>query len=164
MNTIKKSLLIGLATLSLGAALAPAHAQEGRHGHAAKTEAMQGRMEAMHARHAERKAERLAKLHDALKLTAAQEAAWTAFAAAMTPAAGTHAVHADRAAIAAMPAPERLEKRLAMAKSHVAAMETKLAALKTFYAVLTPEQKKIFDDSAMRGGHGQHRMMKMHRQ
>lgn len=161
MNTVKKSLLIGLATLSLGAALAPAHAQEGRHGHAANTEAMQSRMEAMRAKHAERSAGRLAKLHDLLKLTAAQEPAWATFAAAMKPAAGAHA---DRAAMAALPAPERLEQRLAMAKTHVAAMETRLAALKTFYAVLTPEQQKIFDEHAKSGAHGHHRMMKMHKQ
>ncbi len=160
MNTMKKTLLVALASLSLGAAMAPAQAQnqDGRHGHAARQESGQQRMEAMRAKHAERFTERMGKLHEKLKLSAAQEPAWTTFVAAMTPAARTH--HAvDRAAIAAMPAPERLEKRISMAKTHVTAMEAKLAALKAFYAVLTPEQKKTFDENAGRRGHGGHRMM-----
>jgi protein CpxP len=144
MSTFKKTLLVGLASLSLAAAMAPASAQnaEGRHGHAAALEKMQ----AMHA-------ERIAKLHTALKLTAAQEPAWTTFVAAMTPAAGTH-TRPDRAAIAAMTAPERMEKHIAMAKARLATMEAHQAALKTFYAVLTAEQKKAFDDNAIGGAHG----------
>ena len=54
-----------------------------------------------------------------------------------------------------MPAPARMEQHIAMAKQRVAAMETRLAALKAFYAVLTPEQKKTFDASSMhQRGHG----------
>jgi protein CpxP len=162
MSTMKKNLLIALATLSLGAALAPAQAQtaEGRHSHAARQEAMQGRMDAMRAKHAERSAERMAKLHDTLKLTAAQEPAWTAYVAAMKPAAGAHPT-VDRAAIAAMSAPERMEKHIAMAKTRIATMEAHLAALKTFYAVLTAEQKKTFDQNVMHGAHGQRMMQHM---
>jgi protein CpxP len=153
MNSFKKTLLIGLASVSLGAAMAPAHAQtqEGRHSHAARLEKMQ----ANHAAHA---AERLAKLHEKLKLTAAQEPAWTAFAASMTPAARPAV---DRAAFAAMSAPERLEKHIAMSKTRIAAMESRLAALKTFYAVLNADQKKILDESAAKMGRGRHMMMRM---
>lgn len=156
MNTLKKTLLAGLASLSLGAAMAPASAQdaEGRHGHAAALEKMQS-MRAAHF------TERTAKLHAALKLTAAQEPAWTAFVAAITPAAGAH-THPDRAAIAAMTAPERMEKHIAMAKARLATMEAHQAALKTFYAVLTAEQKKAFDENSIggkNGPHGMHGMM-----
>jgi protein CpxP len=157
MRNFKTTLLIGLATLSLGAAIAPAQAQtaEGRHTHAARLEKMQ-------ANHAARFTEHMAKLHDALKLTPAQEPAWTTFMAAMTPAA--HAT-VDRAALANLSAPERMEKHIAMAKTRIAAMEAHLGALKTFYATLTAEQKKTFDDNAKAAGHGQHmRQMMMKKQ
>jgi protein CpxP len=157
MITLKKTLLAGLATLSLGLALAPAQAQtaEGRHSHAARLEKMQ-------SARASHFAERTAKLHTALKLTAAQEPAWNTFVAAITPAPHTGTAP-DHAAIAAMSAPERMEKHLAMAKARLAGMETRQAALKTFYATLSAEQKKTFDDNAIHAGHGRHAMMaRMH--
>ena len=60
-------------------------------------------------------------------------------------------MHGDRAAWAGLSAPARMEKMIAMAKQHTAAMESHLAALNTFYAVLTPAQKKVFDENT-RGG------------
>jgi Spy/CpxP family protein refolding chaperone len=47
-------------------------------------------------------------------------------------------------------------------------MEQRLGALNSFYAVLTPEQKKTFDEKAARfqgrfGGHGGHRGGWQHR-
>jgi Spy/CpxP family protein refolding chaperone len=51
-----------------------------------------------------------------------------------------------------------MEKRIAMQKQRIGAMESRLAALNTFYAQLTPEQKKLFDEHAQRrGGHRGHR-------
>jgi periplasmic protein CpxP/Spy len=50
-----------------------------------------------------------------------------------------------------------------MSKQHTAMMEERLGALKAFYAVLTPEQQKVFDTNAMRGGHrGHHGKRMMH--
>jgi protein CpxP len=156
MNAMRKHLLSGLAVLALAGtttlALAQAPAAEGRHGHAAKLEQMQEKRAAMFTAH-------MTKLHDALKLTAAQEAGWTTFVAAVTPA--PRAAHPDHAAMATLSAPERLEKMIAMAKTHTAAMETKLAALKTFYTTLTPEQQKVFNDNSMGGAHGPHPFMQM---
>ncbi len=87
---------------------------------------------------------RMAALHDKLKLTAKQETAWKKFAAI-----GPMMNKADRpdpAEMEKLNAPQRLEKGL----EHMRAMEAKLAehlaALKEFYAVLTPEQQKTFDD------------------
>ena len=147
MNTLRKNMLIAVAVLGMGSAAVVAQAQvtEGRHSHAASQEQRQ-------ANRAEHFAQRQAKLHDALKLTAAQEPAWTAYQAAIKPAAMD--AHDDHAAWAALPAPQRLEKMIAMAKQHTAAMESHLAALNTFYAVLTPEQKKVFDDNTKGGMHG----------
>ena len=95
------------------------------------------RMEKMHAQH-------LATLHDKLKLTAQQETAWKKFSA-QQPMMGK-ANRPDPAEMAKLNAPQRMEKGL----EHMRAMETKmtehLAALKEFYAVLTPEQQKTFDE------------------
>ena len=50
-------------------------------------------------------------------------------------------------------APERMERRLEMMKGQRRKMTNHLAAVKTFYSVLTPEQQKIFNDNFGRGGH-----------
>ncbi len=151
MNTLRKHVLIALTVLGMGGAAFAVQAQtaapEGRHGHAATQEQ---RM----AKWGEHFAKRQAKLHDALQLSAAQEPAWAAYQAAIKPAA--MGMHGDRAAWASMPAPARMEKMIAMAKQHTAAMESHLAALNTFYAQLTPAQKKVFDENT-RGGRGHHR-------
>ncbi|MES2264053.1 MAG: Spy/CpxP family protein refolding chaperone [Pseudomonadota bacterium] len=156
MNTLRKSLLIGMTVLGLGSAGMAAHAEDnqGRHGHVLSQEAKAQ----YQAKFAERIAKRQAALHDKLKLTAAQEPAWATFKAATTP--QLPAAHADRAALAQLSAPERAEKHLAMVKEHIARQETRVAALKTFYAVLSPEQQKTLDaELAHRrhhGWHGQH--------
>lgn len=114
-------------------------------------QAMQAGMEKHHAR-----------LHEQLKLTPQQEGAWTAFMEATKPrqAPMSDAAKAERQAMASMNAPERMEKMLGHAKDRLARMQQHLDALKTFYAVLTPEQQKIFDASHQRM---QHRMkMRMH--
>jgi Spy/CpxP family protein refolding chaperone len=69
--------------------------------------------------------------------------------------------------MAGLSAPQRAEKMIERQKARTAAMEQRLAALNTFYSVLSPDQKKVFDDKAARmqsrfgrhGGHGgwQHR-------
>jgi Spy/CpxP family protein refolding chaperone len=157
MNTLRKSILIALAVLGMAGTTVAAYAQaapEGRHGRAASQEQRQAKM-------AEFFATRQARLHDALKLSAAQEPAWSAYQAAIKPAARD--AQQDRAAMASLPAPQRLEQRIAMAKRHTAGMESRLAALNTFYAVLTPEQKASFDAATAkqhgRGGHGKPGMM-----
>lgn len=149
MNTLHKNVLIALTVLGMGGTAIAVQAQtaapEGRHAYAATQEQ---RM----AKWGEHFAARQAKLHDALQLTAAQEPAWAAYQAAIKPAA--MAMHGERAGWAALSAPARMEKMIAMAKQHTAAMEQHLAALNTFYAVLTPAQKKTFDANTMGGMHG----------
>ena len=66
----------------------------------------------------------------------------------------------DRAELAKLSTPERLDKmkamRTEMTSEHNSRMEQRDQAVKTFYATLTPEQKKIFDteSSKHKGGHG----------
>ena len=85
------------------------------------------RMEKMHE-------QRLANLHDELKLTAQQEPAWKKFAA-VKPMFG-QMPRPDRAEMAKLNAPQRLEKGLERMRAMEAGMTEHLAALKEFYAVL----------------------------
>ena len=164
MNTLRKSFLIGMTVLGMGTATLAAHADEGRpmagHEHGKWQEGMAGH-EQMAGKWQERMAKHAAMLHDKLKLTTAQEPAWKTFNATMMPqmpgGMPAHASHMDHAAIAKMSAPERLEKWIAFSKERIGKQEARLAALKTFYAVLTPEQKQVFDDSVPGGRHGPHR-------
>lgn len=108
----------------------------------------------------EKMAQRQAALHDKLKLTPAQEPAWSNFVAAITPSGAKDgkAGWGNHAEMEKLSAPERMEKQLAMSKEREARMNARLAALKPFYAVLTPEQKQIFNQetSRGRGHHGYH--------
>jgi protein CpxP len=134
MNTIRKTLLVGMAVLSLGAVGNAARAEDapaqGRHGQALSQEQRAAKMAEHKAKFSEHVAKRQAKLHDALKLSAAQEPAWTAFVAATTP--QLRGARPDRAALAQLSAPERMEKRLELHKQMLARQETRLAAVKTF--------------------------------
>lgn len=141
MNIVRKQLLIGLAALSLGGAAFAAEAPA-----AAPQQHQQMTKEQRQARMAEHFARREAALHDALKITPAQEPAWNAFVASMKP-----AQREDHVQWSALTAPERMQKRIAM-------MQARLDALNTFYSTLSPEQKKVMDQQSMhRRGHGEHR-------
>ncbi|WP_372825093.1 Spy/CpxP family protein refolding chaperone [Polaromonas sp.] len=108
----------------------------------------------MQARIAKQQADLKAKL----KLTPAQEGAWTAFAASMQPPA--HGARPDRAAMKAefekLTTPERIDKMQSMRAQRMtemnAVMDKRGDATKTFYAALTADQQKVFD--AQRVNHG----------
>ena len=109
---------------------------------------------------------RNAALKAHLKLTAAQEGAWTTYTAAMKPPADMAARQAEYAELAKLPTPERIDKMKALRTQHMgemaAAMDNRGEATKAFYATLTPEQQKAFDARAMhKPGAGRH-MRGMH--
>lgn len=106
------------------------------------------------ARFAERIAQHQQKLHDQLKITPAQEAAWKAFTAKSTPTAPIQRPSRDE--LAKLSAPERMERMLGMMKDGEARLATHLAAVKEFYAVLTPEQQAIFNQQFRRMGRHRH--------
>lgn len=121
---------------------------------------------AMHAAH-DKEGERLARrmehhlqqLKADLKLSAEQEPAWAALASAMTPSA--RPPRPDHAQLDKLSMPERMDKMKQMMAQqhelHMAEIDKHAAAVKSFYAVLTPEQKKTFDAKAMpKGMHGAH--------
>jgi hypothetical protein len=155
MHTLRKSLLLAGAAATLATASFCAQAQqgEGRYTHAA---AMQERG----ARMAEHFAARQARLHDALKLSAAQEPAWTTYQNALQP--HTPPAHPDRAAWQAMSAPARMQAMIDLTKQRTAMMEQRLPAVTAFYDQLTPEQKQVYDRFTRhhgrggRDGHGRH--------
>lgn len=93
------------------------------------------------------------RLHDALKLTPQQEASWTKFQESHPFA--NNGNRPDRADMAKLTAPERAEKMLELQKQHQDAMGKHVVAMKDFYAQLTPEQKKTFDEQTQMGKRGQ---------
>lgn len=173
MNTLRKHLVIAFTAAGLFGAVVGAQAQtaapaEGRHAHAMTQEQRAAKKAEWQAKRAERqaqmqakRAEHQAKLRDALKLNAQQQPAWDAFVASMTPqkrGEGQRAGRPDRAAFAKLSAPQRMERHIAMQKQRTARMEARLAALNNFYSVLTPEQRKTFDEQSKhrRGGRHHH--------
>ena len=119
----------------------------------------------MQQRMAERHAQRMDKLKAELKLSPAQEGAWTQFSAAMQPPAFEPRGPGARADFARLSTPERIDLMQKRADERHARMKQRGDATKAFYAQLTPEQQKSFDSRAQRagrgegwhGGHGEHR-------
>jgi periplasmic protein CpxP/Spy len=115
----------------------------------------------------ERVEARLAEAKTKLKITAAQEAQWNAFADVTR----KHAKAADdnfkamrdgksQAQSKKLTAVERLERRQQMAATHAQRLSEIVAAAKPLYAALSAEQKAIADDMLTprrgQGGRGHH--------
>lgn len=133
-------LSIGIGALVAGPALADQGCRyEGRSGWQAKN------MEEHHK-----------QLHEALKLTAEQEPGWKKLLESEHPAGMPG--KADREDWSKLKAPERAEKMLELSKAHQAAMTEHVAALKSFYASLTPQQQAAFEEFHNAHQHGRHGM------
>jgi hypothetical protein len=103
------------------------------------------------------RAERLAALKQKLQLTPAQEGAWNSFATTQQPparAAGQG--RPDRAELAKMTTPQRLDLMQTRHAERSARFTKRIDATRSFYAALTPEQQKTFDAEGMRFGHRGH--------
>jgi periplasmic protein CpxP/Spy len=137
MNTLRKSLVIAIAaTLGLGtiAVAAPTLVAQ-----APVTSTASGQ-------HGEKFAARIAKrqaaLHDKLALTPAQEGAWQLFTARMQ---ATVPMPTGVRSAKALTAPERAERKAAFLQVAQQRAASRVQPIKEFYAVLSPEQQKIFD-------------------
>jgi protein CpxP len=108
-------------------------------------------------------AKRQAEMKAKLKITPAQEGAWSAYTAAIQPPAG--GMHGrptpeQRAELDKLTTPERIDKMRAMRTQRMAEMNAVMDkrgdATKALYAALTPEQQKVFDaeQKNRRGHHG----------
>jgi periplasmic protein CpxP/Spy len=112
----------------------------------------------MQAYMAERMAKRQAELKAKLQITPAQETAWSAFVATLQPAMmmGERQARPD---MSQLTTPERIDQMRAMRTQRMNAMTTRMDqrdnAAKALYAVLAPEQRKVFDTETLpkRGGH-----------
>jgi hypothetical protein len=128
-----------------------------QHGDASKMqERMQGHRQ-------ERATKRLEALKAKLKITAAQEGAWTTFSTAMKPTAnGMMGMRHDpklKAEMDKLTTPERIDKMRALRQQRMstmnAEMDKRADATKAFYGTLSTEQKAVFDAVAMQGRHGE---------
>lgn len=98
-------------------------------------------------------AQRQAALKEKLKITTAQESAWTVFTSTMQPPADLHKRRMEmRADMDKLTTPERIDKMRALRTQRDAEIDRRANATKTFYSALSPEQQKVFDAQRMRGG------------
>ncbi|HEY2356056.1 MAG TPA: Spy/CpxP family protein refolding chaperone [Phenylobacterium sp.] len=92
----------------------------------------------------------LASLHATLQITAAQEPAWRAFAAASQPdpqQAGRE--QSARQMLPTLTSPQRVDLSLAVMEADLQTLRERGRALKTFYATLTPAQQAAFDRATL---------------
>ena len=160
MTTLKKRLTLCLAVLSFTSVFFVASAEEHQWNDCKDPATKEACMHTQMDKHI---AEHEARLHDELKLTAAQEPAWKSFTDSMHQ--QRLAMEADHQAHRAAPshadmenmsAPDKLEHHLAMMQKHLTAMQAHLTALKSFYTVLTPEQQTIMNKEIRRFAHHRH--------
>jgi protein CpxP len=157
MDNLKKKILLSCAAISMAAFTFAASADE-HHGNSCKDQA--NKEECMHAQMDKFRAEHEKKLHDELKITAAQEPAWKAFTdnfnQQMDAMRADHKAMPQRSDMEKLSGPERLQKHLDMMQKRMTMMQNHLAALKTFYAVLTPEQQTTMNKEIARFAHHRH--------
>lgn len=160
MKSIFKPLLIAglLATAGFTAFAASGHDCGGMMDHGGgKHHERMGKMDP--AKMQARMDKRFDALKAQLKITASQESAWTAYTTAMKPPAGLMAKRPDPAEMQKLSTPERIDKMQTLHTQRMtemnAAMTQRGEATKAFYATLTAEQKKTFDENAMQRG-GRH--------
>jgi len=139
MNTLRKGLVIAIATFGLGTIAAAAPDQVAQ---APGTPWHSGASGQDGEKFAERMAKRQAALHDKLALTPGQAPAWQAFTAKMQ---ATVPTRSDARPAKPLTAPERAERKAAFLQVAQQQAASRVQPIKEFYAVLSPEQQKIFD-------------------
>ena len=152
----KRLFLAGLLAASLGSVAIAQNAPQATAAQPAAGEAStHARMDPAQRqqRMAEHHAKRQAELKAQLKLTPAQEVAWNQYTAAMQPPA--KGPRMDRAEFDKLTTPQRIDRMQQRSAERQAQMKQRGDAVKTFYAQLTPEQQKVYDERAMRGGRGE---------
>ena len=103
-----------------------------------------GRMQKMRDMMIPRHVQHLEGLKTALKIQPEQESSWTTFTSSMKPTGPRPDKHALEN-IDKMTAPERIDKMMAFKAHRDAELNNHAGATKTFYTVLSEEQKRIFD-------------------
>jgi hypothetical protein len=107
-------------------------------------------------------AERAKALHDVLNIRPDQESAFQAYTAALHPAHdGARWARGQRQGLQGGPdgappatTPERLDRLMARLQERQQRMQARVTAIKTFYAVLSPDQRHTFDTLPLLQGRG----------
>lgn len=164
MLTIRNRPLTTLAAAALCAALAwPAMAQTDASSTTVQTQTQQDRHQKHQQARAERHAKRMSEFKKALQITPAQEAAWAAFESQMQAKKGNY--RQNRAAVAQMNTPERLDFMRKHRTERMARADERDQAVKALYAALTPDQQKTMDTqwqkAMQKRHHGGRHMHKM---
>ena len=150
MNALRTSLittaLLAGFTVSATAQMGPAHkaGHEGQEHHAGPR--MPGSREHLD----ERQQQHLARLKEKLQLQAAQEADWKTFVDALKPAASRANARVDRVGLQQLSTPERIDQMQALHAQRDPELKQRGDAIKVFYAALTADQKKTFDNETLR--------------
>ena len=105
-------------------------------------------------KHAQMVEEKMHQLHERLKLNPQQEKSWLMFSEQVKN--EDHHKEWDRQKIDSLSTPERLDLMMSHMKKRQERMESHIKAVKTFYAQLTAEQKKSFDESFREFDHKWH--------
>ena len=134
-----------LAPVDANAPTAAAHLEKHKHHDFAKRQ--------------EHSEQRQAELKQKLQLNAAQESAWNNLAATLRPA-SSQAMRPERSALENLSTPERVDRMRVLRNQRMAEMDRRGEATKAFYAVLSADQKKIFDAETVRHGRGGHHVGK----
>ncbi|HUO23001.1 MAG TPA: Spy/CpxP family protein refolding chaperone [Caulobacteraceae bacterium] len=149
----KRIVALALSTATLGLAAgafaqtrpAPPPGPQGPAGHPLA--------ERMLERRADREAHQIKALHDVLNIRADQEPAFQAFTAALHPKLGEKIGGSGAAPTPPEPMPATTPERLARLEDRLKArdqqMQTRITAIKTFYAALNADQKHTFDSLPM---------------
>jgi protein CpxP len=147
MMRLNKTVATGLMVIGLGMASLPSYAQGAPDG--APRDRAPLTAEQI-AKFEKEKASRDAKLHDQLKITAAQEDAWKAYLQSTSfphPRGEKPPRKEDQIKLTT---PERLERQLEWMKKGQAHLVERIAATKALYAILTTEQQQMFDAHSAR--------------
>lgn len=160
MNRIAKRFLVLSAVALMGSSAVLAQGMGGGDCHHPGFSPEQGQkfQQRMVQRHEQHQKE----LKAALKLTPEQEGAWKQFTDATQPDPKAWP-RFDRNEWDKLATPQRLDKFQALRKERDERMNKHVEAIKQFYAVLSPEQQKVFDAQQLRmafGGHGGERRMR----
>jgi hypothetical protein len=109
-----------------------------------------------------RRAVRMAKLKEKLKLVPGQEAEWDKFAEASKPGPRHTGMELEtmRDASENLNTVQRLDRMLVIAEMRRTRMVGRVAAIKHFYAQLSPEQQSVFDAEAiLERNRGRHHLL-----
>jgi Spy/CpxP family protein refolding chaperone len=144
MRSINRA-LASLAALGAAALLSgAAFAQEPPPGAPPPPGAEQGHWGEHMREHAEHRAK---ALHDILNIRPDQEGAFQSFIASMRPEPGQEGMrdHQDMDEMKSLTTPERLDRIAARMSERQARFQAHAAAVRSFYAALSPDQKRAFD-------------------